>query len=478
MNKFRALFVALLGFTQAMAIDFQKTYFESLEFQELPLVKAIDMVNKIHSGKSNQNPEFTILLEDPINMKDPVTLSLKDVSLNELLNVLLSGTEYHFVTSGKFLIIKGHNNLVSSEKNTQNLDIRDSVCSIVVDPSVSSNMEMMGYAGTGSGFLCKIKGVEFLVTNIHVIESANYLSDIKVVTRDNLEVILTDCFVAQDRDICIFRHKKDSRLKYLDISKEVSKGQQNDSVYLMGYPLGGGTLLKAEGTLEGIGSTLVELNCSAFSGNSGGPVLSTTSNEVLGALTFVSILDNNVFTDLARKKLGNPFKDDLRVFATRVDTISDDSWEPLIWSSWREHKKRSYMGRTAVMAFHSLVKSNYKPGTLIADEKYLVQDPSIWRAYKKCAEKFDRAVAKKNYVEKKQALDDFINFIEIEFRPITGLRWKELNKPWRYNWFKSRFSGNVNFYSSAENIKRLFQAYHNDWKLMKARWELPRTQNK
>ena len=464
------ILVCLLS-SSLYAIDFNKQFFNTLEIEKMPLVKAVDRINKIHSSQSDGQPEFLILLQDPVNMNDEVSFTLKDVNLQLLLDILLSGTNYNYTASGQYIIIQRNHSNPQAIRVADVFDSRDSVCLIEVNPSLENDLSTDSLGGSGTGFLCKLNGVNFLVTNIHVIESANSISDISVRTRDNVAVELTNGFVAQDRDLCIFKLEENPNLKYLTISKSVSSLQLNAPIHLLGYPLGGGILRKADGTLDGTGSSLIELNCSAFAGNSGGPVFDSVTNEIIGVLTSVEIVSKDKFTELARKKLTNPIDDDLRTYATRLDTVPQSSWEPLVWHIWRDEKERIHHHQNALFAVASLVESNYTPGTLISNQSDLIKDPDIWRAYSKCQNDYTAALSKGDRNLRASCLLDFVKFIEHYFRPLTGSQWRELSRAWKYEWFVSRKSGNIGF-GKVEDIKHLYRKYHDEWNLMRMRWDL------
>ena len=470
--KFKYLLILPLLSSLAFSIDMQKEYFDSLEMEGLPLIRAVDQINKIHSSKSQGSSEFKILLDDPLNMNDPVSLTLNNVNLDLLMSLLLTGTDYHYVVSDNFIIIQNSNSKFDNNFSAEDINTRDSVCKIEVNQNVNEGIGSMGFGGNGSGFLCEFNGAKFLVTNIHVIDGANSLSDISVKTRDNIEVNLTQGYIAQDRDLCIFRHEEDSRLKYLKVSKNIANIQSDAPIYLLGYPLGGNVMRKADGILVGTGPYELEINCSSFPGNSGGPIISVTSGEVIGLLTKGALVPNDTFTDLAREKLGNPFESDLRTFGTRIDTVKRESWIQIDWNIWRDHKLRLNKHENALIALNTLVSSNYKPGTLITNEDSLVRDKDLWRSYRKCAVDYDSAVRKKDNTAIDRSLRSFMNDVEISFRPNTGRRWKELNKPWKYEWFLSSKSGNHYEFRLRDNIQKLYRILHNDWQLMQERWEV------
>jgi S1-C subfamily serine protease len=449
-----------------MAIDFEKPYFQTLSIENENIVQAVDQINKIHQNDSIGKAEFKILIEDPLNMDASVSISLTNATLENILDTMLSGTGYHYVTQGDYIIISNEANPFRATQKPfelNEINVQDAICSIEINPN-SSRAMAFDSPNTASAFLCKINGVKFLVTNIHVIENANSLKEITVKTRDNIEIKLTDGFVAQDRDVCIFRHVEDPRLTYLAISTSLSAKRSKDPVYLLGYPLGGGTMRKTEGSLEGVGHKLLEIDCSAFQGNSGGPVMDTIRNEVLGVLTKAEIISDDEFTKLAREKLGDPFKSDIRIFATRIDTAEDGAWERLNWRTWSEEKERLWNHYNTIAAVREIVNSK----RIVAND-ITRRDADIWRMAKTYLIASDSPGTDRdrlNYLKQ-----SFVRGMDIFIRPVEGSKWRELIQPWRYNWFASKDSGNISMIT-AENIKRLYQLYHDDWQNVVSSWQL------
>jgi hypothetical protein len=184
----------------------------------------------------------------------------------------------------------------------------------------------------------------------------------------------------------------------------------------------------------------------------------------------LQIVADDPFTELARKKLTNPIKDDIRTYATRLDTVEGSGWEALEWHVWKKEKERIYYHMKSLLALASLVDSNYKPGTLMTEETHLINDPEIWRAYAKCAKDYASAVSKNDNNRRSESLTDFVKFIEVAYRPSTGSKWRDLSKAWRYEWFVSPKSGNIYTPGQVEQIKKLYRTYHNEWEKMSKRW--------
>ncbi len=468
MSNFRII-TAILASTflsSLSAIDFQKVYFETLEIDKQPIVDAVDYINKTHQNQNADGPEFKILIEDPLNMDAEVSLNLSNATLSSTLDLMLSGTGYHYIIQGNFIIILDQDDPFQAKNVLEESDetsIRDSVCSIEVNPSYN---EIIPYEAqsSASGFLCKINDTKFFVTNIHVIHDANSLKDITVKTRDNIEVKLTDGFVAQDRDLCIFRHEDDPKLTYLDISTDVSRKQSKKPIYVLGYPLGGGTMVKTEGTLKGVGNSLVEIDCAAFKGNSGGPVLDAITNEVIGVLTKAEIVSDDMFTKLVREKLSNTFTGGLRIYATRLDTVDTSSWEKLFWGNWKREKNRLWRHYNTIVAVNEIVT-----GKLIVANDKTQLDPDVWRMCKNHEIAINAPGKDEHRI--RYLRESFTRAMEGLIRPVSGSKWLEISKPWRYEWFVSRDSGNINKVT-ADSIKQYYRILHNDWKSVVKTWEL------
>ena len=128
--KFKYLLLLPLLSSLAFSLNMQKQYFESLQLENLSLVEAVDRINTIHSSQNRGKYEFKILLDDPVNMNDQVSLTLNNVSLDLLMNTLLSGTKYNYIISSNFLIIQNGNDQFVKENMSLDLNTRDSVCLI------------------------------------------------------------------------------------------------------------------------------------------------------------------------------------------------------------------------------------------------------------------------------------------------------------------------------------------------------------
>lgn len=469
-SMFRSLILpSFFCVLSACGLDFSKVYFDSLTIEEMPLVNAVERVNQIHASETSGDIEFQIIVESPLDMVQPVALTLRNVTLDLLLKVLLSGTNYHYVTAGNYVIIKAGGDTKADSPEEESFNGDQYICTVEVTNNSDTGIDLTSGGSSGSGFLCLINDVPFFVTNIHVVDAANALKEITVQTINNIAVELTDAFIAKDRDLIIFRHKLNSDLEYLELSEDVSNYSPNHPIFLLGNTLGSGVIRKSEGTLSGIGAQLVEVNLSAFRGNSGGPILDSVSKKVLAVITKAEIVPGDKFTELARAKLGSPITEELRTFGTRIDTVTSSNWQRVNWSTWKENKKLIYRHVNGLLALNSLVSGNFKPGVLFTNESFLVKDEGLWRAYRRCVENYKIALSTKNNVLRNKCLKDFMSYVESEFRP-QGYRWQELDNI-RGGWYPWFYSSNSMDFRRVETIKKYYRILHSEWVDLTLMWE-------
>jgi len=142
-------------------------------------------------------------------------------------------------------------------------------------------------SGSGSGFIIKGKR---LMTNAHVVSDARFIE----VQRegDTRKFPATVKFIAHDCDIAILEVKEES---FFEGTKPLEFGSilpnLNDSVVVLGYPMGGGRLSITKGVVSRIDYNLyahssidshlvMQVDAAINPGNSGGPVL--FNNKVIG----------------------------------------------------------------------------------------------------------------------------------------------------------------------------------------------------
>ena len=451
------------------ALDLKHAYFDSLVIDRTSLPHAVDQINKIHESHKDGAPEFWILVEDPLGMTDQVSINLKQASLSTILSVLTSGTPYFYEISGNYIILKKNRTGGSPQISEIETEIADYTCTI----SVESYSDDMPVSGSGSGFICLLNGIPFVVTNVHVIEKARSFNDITISTRDGSLLNPVSAFIANDRDICIIRFESDSAVEALRPRADLQGIELGVPTYLYGNALGSDVLVRSQGTIKAIGPKLFELDISAFKGNSGGPVILQDDNTIIGVLTQGELIsERDEFTEAALTKLQSPFQGNLRIFATRIDNIPATKWRQLKWSAWLEEKEIIQQHYKNLLALNELVSSNSTDfDSIRVNSKYIVECPELWRAYGRLDRDYHSALKKSNYDEAIRAIDNFIKTVDTLFMPLRGTYAKELTQHyWDYDWFSTSKSGNTSG-RVKQSLLRWYSKLHNDWNNNKKQWQ-------
>jgi hypothetical protein len=191
-----------------------------------------------------------------------------------------------------------------------------------------------GDEGTATGFMTQIKGVDFVVTNQHVLGSN------KKITLKNLhgeEVPVLGIFGAVGSDIAILKiSKAQGALKLAsDVLKSVKIG---DKIVVVGNRLGGGVATQTSGLVLGVGPTRIEVNANFEPGNSGSPIFSTSTNEVVGVATYAETRKVSVEEGYSSSGSSSAAKVDKRWFGYRIDGIT--KWEAIDLARWHAQSAR------------------------------------------------------------------------------------------------------------------------------------------
>jgi|TARA_R110000744_G_scaffold216505_1_gene335280 hypothetical protein len=346
--------------------------------------------------------------------------------------------------------------------------IADSVCTINVSPAEGA------VKSSGSGFLCVINSVEFLVTNIHVIAGAESFDDLTIKTRNNVEIHPSEAYIANDRDICIMKFSQNPNLKPLTLSDSLQEQGEGEALYAYGNALGGGVLLKSEGLSRALGPKLIELDISAFPGNSGGPVIAKEGGTVLGVLTKAELVPKDDFTKAALNKAQSPIDRDIRLYATRLDNIPSQDWRLLDWKIWTNERALIKEHTDNLIAFSALVRSNSsafidtnKEGEsihrLTIDADILVNSPELWRAYIKYKHKRMSLNRTNNSMEVHYAFKHFTGDVSTLHSRTTGALPDGLKSHnWHYDWFVTDSAGNVGALTM-QDILDGYSTLHTKW---------------
>ncbi|MBC2603393.1 S1 family peptidase [Puniceicoccus vermicola] len=136
---------------------------------------------------------------------------------------------------------------------------------------------------TGSGFLAKIKGKPFLVTNAHVLAGAQ---SIKARTVGGRSIAIPDfCYLAGDRDLALIPVKDEG--DFLVVSEDIAKTAAiGDPITVFGNEAGAAVATELRGNVRGIGPKQVEIDALIVEGNSGSPVIHDKSQETVGVVAY------------------------------------------------------------------------------------------------------------------------------------------------------------------------------------------------
>lgn len=240
---------------------------------------------------------------------------------------------------------------------------------VVAEEQVLSTEQMEGIvliegdAGTATGFMTKMRGVDFVVTNQHV------LGENKKITLKNLrgEVVPVQAiFGAVGSDIAILRMPTaQGALKVADdVFKSVKIG---DKIVVVGNRLGGGVATQTSGQVLGVGPTRIEVNANFEPGNSGSPIFSTNTQEVVGVATYAETRKVAVEESGAQSRYGEAgqstgAKVEKRWFGYRLDSVT--KWESIDLAKWHAQGERVGKFKEVSDAFVALVRFNFKKAAL------------------------------------------------------------------------------------------------------------------
>ena len=152
----------------------------------------------------------------------------------------------------------------------------------------------------GTGFFCKIeynnKLIPFLITNYHVINE-DYLKDkkqLKFYINDDYQIININekskiySSVREEYDVFIIKIKDDDEINnFLEIDKNIfnnlsENSYKDEPIYILHYPNSEEASVSYGNGIEKINEYDIKHLCNTESGSSGGPILSSLTNKVIG----------------------------------------------------------------------------------------------------------------------------------------------------------------------------------------------------
>jgi len=275
-----------------------------------------------------------------------------------------------------------------SNKRTISEDVNNAMGQSVVIITTSG--------GSGTGFACEYRNQSYIATNLHVIERADSITA-KPLSGDSVP-LSGKLIVAEDADVCLIGIKGSFTdigiipLKFMD--NVISQSKVSDEVVCLGNSLGNGVITATKGAIKAYGQPRIEIDCPVVTGNSGGPIIHTTSGKVVGLVT-EAVVNKLTFDELgkAASKSKQSQVSDISYFGHRVDSIK--KWTG---TTLTEYSKSSL---AILNSSNGLVSAAY----FIADKSGWESDRRIseaWNNYNKFMDqseaKSHRTVETTNYV--------------------------------------------------------------------------------
>ena len=118
----------------------------------------------------------------------------------------------------------------------------------------------------GTGFLVKMDGKKYILTNDHVVRSK---TTPEMVLVDGTKITPGAMSVARDRDLARYEVTYDG--EYFDASDKIPNN--NDEIWIYGNSMGDDVITTLRGFVTGVGSKVLKVNAEIVGGNSGSPIV-------------------------------------------------------------------------------------------------------------------------------------------------------------------------------------------------------------
>ena len=178
---------------------------------------------------------------------------------------------------------------------------------------------LKGKNGAGTGFFLEINQQLYVITNNHVLLG---MDNPEIIDVNGKKISYDHALLSPDRDLTYIPIRNyvvpGSLFKIHPAPESVSPGT---SVEALGNSLGGNVLVYAKGKFLGAGPGMIEVDSPFVPGNSGGPVILSKTDLVIGVATHLEIIRNPEVTLIGSRYEVKRRKPAVRRFATRIDDI-------------------------------------------------------------------------------------------------------------------------------------------------------------
>jgi Trypsin-like peptidase domain len=246
-----------------------------------------------------------------------------------------------------------------------------------------------GDKGKGSGFIARMEGKTYVITNSHVIRGS---SKVTFKTVGNKELSIGPLQIADHADLVRAEVTAPGNvLEILQNAEQVIK--IGDEIMVVGNSEGAGVVREIKGKVTGIGPDRIEVDAPFVPGNSGSPIL-TSRGAVVGVATYLkmprSSLGGSKTTSSNSTNANNVLAanilalilNEVRRFGYRLDTVSG-------WVNpnppdrvFKEGMKLAdmdmkYSALTAVLSMASKAISSGVPMTSLVTQDIALTNPAI-----------------------------------------------------------------------------------------------------
>ena len=132
--------------------------------------------------------------------------------------------------------------------------------------------------GVGTGFLVKMNGKKYVMSNDHVVRS---VATPEMVLVDGTRLELGAFSVARDRDLA--RFEVDYSGECFEMGEKIPNN--GDEVWIYGNSQGDDVITSLKGTITGVGSRVIKVDADFVPGNSGSPILE--EGKVVGVASYL-----------------------------------------------------------------------------------------------------------------------------------------------------------------------------------------------
>ncbi len=178
--------------------------------------------------------------------------------------------------------------------------------------SMQAMVIVEGDEGRGSGFVVRMGGKTFLVTNSHVVRGNQ-----NVKFKNLRNAVLTTGALQIADQVDAVRAEVAGIASPLELETQIEQVKIGDDVIVAGNSEGEGVVREIPGKVTGIGPDRIEVDAEFVPGNSGSPILLKSTGRVIGVATYLKIPRG------ARAGAKSPFSlNEVRRFGFRIDTVA------------------------------------------------------------------------------------------------------------------------------------------------------------